>query len=129
MASAISIYLFISDELSHNRFHEKSKQIYRLEGEKYLTLPGPLGPFLMDKLPEVQNYIRIYSTKVLGKSVVIGINNQRFYTEGLIYADPEIFNIFTFPFLEGNSQTALSDLNSIVISEEISKNLFGRKTQ
>jgi putative ABC transport system permease protein len=127
MASAISIYLFISDELSYDRFHEKSKQIYRLEGEIYLTLPGPLGPFLMDKLPEVQNYARIYSTKVWGKSIVIGIDNQKFYTEGLIYADPEIFNIFTFPFLEGNSQTALSDLNSIVISEEISKNLFGRK--
>ncbi len=127
MASAISIYLFISDELSYDRFHEKSKQIYRLEKEIYLALPGPLGPFLMDKLPEVQNYARIYSTKVWGKSIVIGIDNQKFYTEGFIYADPELFNIFTFPFLEGNSQTALSDLNSIVISEEISKNLFGRK--
>lgn len=127
MASAISIYLFISDELSYDRFHEKSKQIYRLEGEKYLTLPGPLGPFLMDKLPEVQNYARIYSTSVWGKSIVIGIENQRFYTEGLIYADPEIFNIFTFPFLEGDPQTALSNLNSIVISEDMSKNMFGKK--
>ena len=42
------------------------------------------------------------------------------------YSDPGIFELFTFPMIDGDLKTALKEPNSIVITESIAKKYFNR---
>ncbi|MDH5707338.1 MAG: ABC transporter permease, partial [Candidatus Aminicenantes bacterium] len=51
---------------------------------------------------------------------------DKIYAERNIYlADPSFFKIFSFPFIKGNPETALSDRFSIVLTEQIAQKYFG----
>ena len=128
MACTLLILLWVKDELSYDRFHENGKDIYRIMsyGTKYMTegfdgTPAPLAPVIKEEVPGIQNYARFSDIPKL----VFKYADKVFYeTRGLI-ADPSIFEIFTFPFVQGDSKTALSEPLDIVITETMAKKYFG----
>ncbi len=128
MACTLLILLWIKDELSYDRFHENGKDIYRIMsyGTKYMTegfdgTPAPLAPAIKGEVPGIVNYARFSDVPKL----VCKYGDKVFYeTRGLI-ADPSIFEIFTFPFVQGDPKTALSEPLDIVITETMAKKYFG----
>ena len=125
MFVCILIFLYVKDELSYDKFHEKADRIYRISGDNNIIMTGPLAPLLKSELPEIEDYVRLYAPHIWsGISLVSSIDKQ-FYSERFYFADPSFFDIFTFPFLSGNPQNALKDVNSIVLTENMAKKYFG----
>ena len=128
MACTLLILLWVKDELSYDRFHKNGEDIYRIMsyGTKYMIegfdgTPAPLAPAVKEEVPGIVNYARFSDVPKL----VCRYGDKAFYeTRGLI-ADPSIFEIFTFPFVQGDPKTALTEPLDIVITETVAKKYFG----
>ncbi|MBN1352788.1 ABC transporter permease [candidate division KSB1 bacterium] len=126
----ILIMLWVQDELSYDRFHKNADNLYRIINykdkfqDKGAGTPAPLGPALKKEIPEIVNFTRIASPFPI---IVVKNGNNKFYENRLVYADPDIFAMFTFPFLQGNPATAFSDPHSIILTEAMAYKYFGNK--
>jgi len=127
MACTIFLLLLVFYEFSFDRYHKNSENIYRIvKGEKdknipnRATAPPSMAVALKNEFPEIIETVRIDNFG----SPVVGYNSKFFTERGIIIADPSIFKVFTFPFIQGNPETALIEPNSIVISETIVKKYF-----
>ena len=124
----ISMYVF--DELSYDRFHEKSDRIYRVSTISHLPQedrttamsPPLMGQWLIDNFPEVENMIRMERSTRSLKYKDISVPSTELW-----YADSSLFNIFSFHLLKGNPKKALAEPYSIVISESTAKKYFGEE--
>jgi ABC-type antimicrobial peptide transport system permease subunit len=130
MTCTLLILLWVQDELSYNRFHKNADDIYRVikiwrkgETAHYATTPAPLAPALKEEFPEIINSARY----TIGFRMVVAFGETAFYEDGGGFGDPSLFDLFDFPFLEGDPKTALSDPTSIVLSEEMAARYFGEK--
>lgn len=129
MACAILAILFVNNEVSYDRFHQNTSQLYRLtttitntDNSKQIfgTTGQVQGPAFKAAIPEIADYVRI-----LGVNDVNLIGNNKSLAIKNIYADSNFFNVFSFPLLHGNSAQALSNPNSIVLSQHTAINFFG----
>lgn len=128
MAICLMIFLFVYQELSYDRFHHKAEDIYRLsihlkmQGEERtepLTSP-PMGPDLLENLPEVINMVRmipLHPVKVWQDDRYVTIE------KGLL-ADSTFFEVFNFNLLQGDPATALAAPYSLVLTQSLSQKLF-----
>jgi putative ABC transport system permease protein len=131
MACCILLFLWVQDELSFDRFHENADEIYRVISEIHTVdkithnarTPNPLGPAVKEKYPEIINFIRYQG--FAGWLVQAG--DKSFINDNLGTADPSFFEMFTFPFLNGDPKTALNERYSIVITENMAKKYFGNE--
>jgi len=129
MAVGFLMLLFVFQETSFDRFHEKRDRIFRfsnavaVEGRQMnlLGLPGPLGPLLKETFPEVANATRLRSRGDL--SVAQG--EEKIELRQTIYAEPDFFKIFTARVLQGDREKMLEPPYSLVLTDESAKRLFG----
>ena len=125
MACCFLVFLWVKDELSFDRFHSNSQEIYRVvlnpQGtDIYHSYgPGPLGPALKAGYPEIINFTRMFG-EVNGP---LKYRNQVF-TGKVRGVSPSFFEIFTFPFIKGDSKNCLSEPRSIVLTEKMAAKLF-----
>jgi len=125
MACFIFVFLWVKYEHSYDRFHDKRDRIFLVlanQGSKEATADSSLrlGPALKKRFKEIEEFCRIR----FKNASLIG---TRYHEQKFYLADSTFFQIFTFPFVRGNPETALSGLNSIVITEETAGRYFGDK--
>jgi putative ABC transport system permease protein len=127
IAACLLLFLWVQDELSYDRYHEKADRIYRVvsqyeaEGKtrRFGWTSAPVGPALVNEFPGIEKAVRF------GRNgFVVSYQNKRF-VEQVYFTDPEVFDVFTFPLVKGNPKNALKEPHSIVISEEMSRKYFG----
>jgi len=131
MACCFLILLFVQDELSYDKYHGKADRIYRLVAlnksggeERHLAPIGaPVGEAFANAFPEIQKAARFNR----GERVLVTYRDKRFFEERFFYADPAAFDIFSFPIVKGNLQTALSAPFAVVITESVAYKYFGRE--
>lgn len=127
MVCALLILLYVQDELSYDRFHTKIDRLYRLDfagmmGETDLTTSesGPGTARIVAKdFPEVEAAVRLRRSG----GAFVAYKDQEF-KERWAFADSQFFDLFTFPLIQGNPQTALVAPNSVVISASMAKKYF-----
>jgi putative ABC transport system permease protein len=125
MAVVILIALFIRNELSYDKFHEKYDRIFRLisdnpaDKDSFAGTPAPLGPAMKENFPDIVDYVRLIDT-----SGVFKYKDKVFYEDRILMADNSIFAVFTFPLIKGDPQTALENKDSIVITQSMAKKYF-----
>ena len=98
MASAVLILLFVQDELSFDRYHEKSDRIYRLVNTGYnntdyagiAKINGPWGPAIRDEFAEVEEMTRF----VFYGQALMERGETRGYQSGGFFADSPVFDLF-----------------------------------
>jgi len=128
MASSILILLFVSDELACDRFHKNADNIYRVyaiieeNGEKLpvALTPKAVAGALEKDLAEIVNAVCL----ARGGNLLIKYTDQWFNEEQVGYTSPSFFEIFSFSFVRGNPQMALSEPDSIVLAESLAKKIF-----
>ncbi len=129
IACAILIMLWVVDELSFEKMHEKADQVMLLYkkfrmGEEYKlnsSLPYPLAPSLMEKIPEITDAVR-----VVRHEAVIS-NGTDYYSErNLCATDNAYFDIFSFRFIYGDPATALMEPYSLVLTRNQAEKYFGK---
>ena len=134
IACALFIFLWVSDELKIDAFHQD--RLFQVMQEVPMadgTLvadgsPGPLAEALVDEMPEIE---RALTTKMAPPGVFDGII---IYAEAILkarpqYAGREFFEVFSFPLIHGDKYQVLDDPYNIVISESLAKALFGSTTE
>lgn len=128
MASAILILLWIQNEVSYDRFHEKKDRIYeawtqsKMNGEinSWAITPKVLAKTIQADFPEIEQAVRLDG---LG-AVLFSFGDKRLTAAGNI-ADSNFFNVFSFPLLKGNIKTVLNDMHNVVLTEHLAKKIFG----
>jgi len=121
--------LFIKEERSYDRFHEKGKNLYRVlttrsddKGARG-TVAGtgqPQGPAFKKAVPEIEDYARLMGGDIKGDVIA---NNKTLNLQ-MLFADESFFNLFSFPLLRGDPKTALKDISSVVITETVARKYF-----
>ena len=128
LTCSIFIFLWVTDEIRFDRFHQDADRIFRVmenvnnsSGEiiTYEALPVPLAEKLQTDFAEVEHATH-YSWE---QRALFSYGNQSIY-EGGYYADPSFFKVFTFPTLEGDPGKLFSDVNSIVITRRLAEKYF-----
>jgi putative ABC transport system permease protein len=116
------ISLWVYDELSYDRFHEKADRIYRIGGtftdesgqfDQAVTCI-PLAPALKSDLPEVEDALRIDLNDAL-----VQLDDKKFVEDGLLAVDPSFLNFFDFKLISGDASTALQEPYTILLSESM----------
>lgn len=129
MACCVLILLWIDDEIRYDRFHEQTENLYRVVNDlnygpiSQITegTPYPLGPAMKEEIPEVMEAVRLLPIERL----LVAHGEKKYYEENFYFADPSLFEIFTFPFIQGDPLTALSSPSSIVITQDMASKYFG----
>ncbi len=130
MSCVILIFLWVRDEITYDEFNSNLENIYRVVIRDSSTnkirnsavTPAPLAYVLKNEYPEITQITRTASGRNL-----IKFDNKSFDENEILYADPGILNIFSFPLIAGNIATALSDPHSLVITEDAAEKYFGRE--
>ena len=120
LACVILIALYVRKELSYDTFHEKAERIARLT-HSYSFVQAPWGPTLKAEMPEVEDATRVYQRHY---QQLVTDDGKAFF-ETVYAAEQNFFDLFTFPFIEGDSATALANPNSLVLTESAAVRYFG----
>ncbi|UCC41476.1 MAG: ABC transporter permease, partial [Candidatus Aminicenantes bacterium] len=129
MACCLLIIFYIQYELSFDRFHTNADRIYRIVmdatiGSTNLKAPitnNPLSPTLIRDYPEV-----IASTRIRQIfKILVEYEDKQFYESGSLFADPSIFDVFSFPFIKGDPQKALVRPFTVVLTKTSARKYFG----
>ncbi|HTL09008.1 MAG TPA: ABC transporter permease [Chitinophagaceae bacterium] len=128
---SLFLIFYIKDELSYDRYHKKADRIYRInsyikekdkEVMNWAITPFPLAPALKKDYPEVEEAVRF-----VGNGRTMYKNGElRFYEDKVYYADSNLFKVFTYPFIEGDMNTALMAPNSMVLTQSVAEKYFGK---
>lgn len=118
----ILLSVYVTQEFSVDNFHEKKDRIYRLVTDKSSNFPPPMGEYLMDKYPEIENFSRFY----IGGGTV-SIDESQKHSIKYLFIDSSFYNIFSFKVIEGNPSEMLVSKYSIVLVDSYARKLFGNE--
>ena len=124
MACSIFILLWVQNELSYDQFHKNAATIYRLPGGD-ATNSGPMVPELKAKIPAIKNFVRFLY--VQPATTVFEMGAKRFEEKAVFYADSTLLQVFSFPLIKGNAETAMSRPDAVLITEDMAKKYFGKE--
>jgi putative ABC transport system permease protein len=129
---SLLIGFWVRDELSYDKFHRDPDRIYRVvkdfvtrDGSRTpdATTPSALAAALRKDLPEIESVTRIYPN--WNQKFLIRQTDAQFYEEGVYRVDSSFFDVFTFPFVTGNKQSAFQTPKSVVLTETMARKYFG----
>jgi putative ABC transport system permease protein len=131
LASTIFILLYVINEMTYDRFHEKSDRIYRvwISGSmpatemRHAVSSAPMAEALLNDYPEVEQAVRLRNAG--GRMVKRGDITFQETDDEFIFADSTFFDVFSFELLKGDPGTCLKEPRSIVLTEEYARKYFG----
>ena len=125
MACTILIMLWVQDEMSYNQYHKNIEDIYWMvewsRGESLWGSVTALGPALKKDYPEIKNIARYANGK---PRFLIQYKDKSFF-EKTLFCDYSIFEIFSFPIINGNAPPDKTDPYIIMLSQKKAAKFFG----
>jgi putative ABC transport system permease protein len=129
MASATLLLLVIHNESTYDDFQQNKAVLYKVWNRDIVNgaltcqdfTPKGLGPALVHEYPGITNMTRVddrWSVTIAGDKKMSSHVNV---------VDTSFLSMFSFPMIAGNRATALSNANSMVVTESMAKKLFGDK--
>ena len=131
IASALFLIIYIADELSYDRYHEKAGRIYRVSSTitetddqfTWIVAQIPFGHQVREDYPEVEAMVRFIN---FGRTL-FSYEEREFFEERFYYADSCAFDVFTWEFIHGSPHSALTEPNTIVLTSTVAEKYFGRE--
>ncbi len=125
---SLLLLLYITDELSYDRYHVNAENIYRIvsnikepdDAFTWASTQMPLKEELQDNYPEVINSVRIFGMA----RDLFKVGDKEFYESDFKLADSTVFEMFTYEFIAGDPATALDAPLSIVLTESVARKYF-----
>ncbi len=129
IACAGLIFLWAENELNWDNNNAKKSQLYQLEvnmtsdGNNFTmsSTPRPMGKAMQAEIPGITSTARVSDQ---GQRLLFNTEHKSLYSTGL-FADPSLFNMFSFDFVQGNAKNPLPQLYSLVITQSTAKKFFG----
>ncbi|MEM9328260.1 MAG: ABC transporter permease [Bacteroidota bacterium] len=131
MAAFMLITAFVTQEMSYDDFHTKKDRIYRLQyqysardEERVVSrVAFPVKQRLMENYPEVERIVRFYQNRI--DRTTLSFGDQMYTEDNVLFADPELLEVFDFELERGDPKTVLSQMNSIVLTKKAAIKYFG----
>lgn len=128
LACTILIYLWISDELNFDKFHEKDSQLFQVMGSTQMSndieiswaTSGLLADLLQEEIPEIEYSV---TTVTDAESNILSVDENSIQSVGL-YIGEDFFNLFSYNLIQGKPTEIFPNINSIILSEELALKLF-----
>ena len=128
ITGCLFIGIYISNELSFDKFHKNAERIARVTWEysyedtqtKTAVTGTKVGPEFTRRFPETKDFVRLMKYQT-----VLAVDDKMFEEKRFLYVDSSFFKIFSFPLLQGDPATALNAPNKLVITESIAEKYFG----
>jgi putative ABC transport system permease protein len=128
---SLLILIFIKNEISYDKFHEKKDDLYRMVFEMVNQdgriispqMTAPPAADMMEEFPEV-----VAATRITGyRNGYFTFQNKSYKSDGVIYADSLFFEMFSFQLISGDPETVLKEPFSLVLNEETAEKIFGNE--
>jgi putative ABC transport system permease protein len=118
------IVLYLLKEFSFDSYHADAKNIYRLVSmpDSSSEIDYRVKQAITNNFSQVKNACL---TATISQPTEISYNNNACYIDGIMSTDNNFFEVFTVPFVSGNSSTPFENINSVVLTESAAKTLFG----
>ncbi|KPJ69981.1 hypothetical protein AMJ44_01485 [candidate division WOR-1 bacterium DG_54_3] len=131
VACCLMIVLYVFDEISYDRYHEKADQIYRVGIDGFVNnmafhgviTCAPMAQTLVREFPEVTAATRLRNFGF----PVFRYENKVFSEERVFWVDQSFFDVFTVSFIKGDPNTALAEPNTIVLTRSMALKYFGHE--
>ena len=131
LTAFIFIFIYVSDELKYDKYHDKHQRIYRLESDfnigskhdMFAIVPIPLAPALKLEYPEIEEFVRFDNVD----NVLIKVGDKEFYEDNFYFTDSTIFEVFSHELVIGNKEGCLTEPNTAVLTRSIANKYFGDK--
>ena len=131
LACSILIFLYVLNEVTYDRFHEKAENIYRIgvRGQmmgnelNQAVTAAPMMEALLNDYPEVEMAVRLASFG----GWLVTYEEKKFHEtdETFKFADSTFFEVFNFKLLRGDPKTVLTRPRTIVLTESAARKYFG----
>jgi putative ABC transport system permease protein len=136
LTCVLAIGLYVADEYSFDKYHEKMDRIYQVtatidyNGQKMVwsTTPNKVVPSIVKDVPEVEKAARLFHHN-FGDLAFVSTDQLKSSETHFYWADQELFDILTIPFTAGDKKTALTRGNTVTISESTAIKYFGGSQQ
>lgn len=129
LACFLLVTLYVIDELSYDRYHDKADRIYRInsditlgESQKLPFTSDMMGAALKQDYPQVEEYVRIYNSN---GSKLIKKGTEYIKEVKVAHADSTFFKVFSLPLVAGDPASALKGPKTVVLSESAAQKYFG----
>ncbi|MEO9483905.1 MAG: FtsX-like permease family protein [Ekhidna sp.] len=131
IVSLFFILIFIEKELNYDKHHENVDRLYRISTETTIngkfvemaTSPPGLSRRLISDLPDIEASTRIVGFLGIQKNI-LKVDDRTFLEKKGYLADPNFFDILTYPIITGDKKTMLEKPQSIVLSHTLAKKIF-----
>ena len=128
MASAVLILLWIQNEVSYDKFHTNANRLCEIFGNDKvngeirtgMATPEIMAPGLKNDVPELEAVSRIS----WGEDYLLTVGDKTLKAKGNL-VDASFTSMFSFPLVSGDAKTVLSDPYSIVLTQRLSRKIFG----
>lgn len=128
MVGIILVSLYWNDELAYNQWNPNKDEVYAVSHrfnwsgkETYLSSSAvPEGPAIRENFPEVEDFMACSWPR----NGIVTTGNKSMFLEDYLPATSNFFDFFPFEFLYGTPKNSLTDLQSIVISEDWMNQLY-----
>lgn len=129
LACCIVILLYVANESSYDQYHRDAHRIYRvLEYRKVpaaefctARISAMVATVLKDYQNEVDKIARVFPVR----DALIKQDDMAAFEDRVVYTEPELFQVLTIPFLQGDPNTALQGTNGIVLTRRMAMKYFG----
>lgn len=130
LACTLLIFLWLSDEVSKDKFHADVDRIYHVVANIYnpegaITwpiTPGPLAEEIRNNIPEAEYVAHVADDGPR----LIQYQEKNFLPDGY-FTDPDFFKIFSYKIIAGDANNPLPDPSSIVLTKSLAEKLFGKE--
>jgi putative ABC transport system permease protein len=133
LVSCIVIGLYAYNELSFDKFNSNYANIYRInkntnekgkQAQQDGITPAELEPATTREIPEVAAATRF---RPWFNEMLVSYDTVHLKLDDVAYADASFLKVFSFPLINGDKNTALSEPSTAVITESTAKKYFGNK--
>lgn len=130
-AALLAIAFFIRKELNYNQFYDKIDNIYCVFTKDHTSknklgsnesVPA-LAKALRNEYPEVNDAALYYNSNL---RMLVNYKDKKFF-EQVQLADPDLFNIFSFPIIRGKIPKDRDEVNIVALSRKLAGKYFGDK--
>ncbi|MEQ9424697.1 MAG: ABC transporter permease [Cyclobacteriaceae bacterium] len=127
------IYMYVTFELSYDKFHDDSDRIYRVVTDQVVEADvltrdamsfAPEGRALMDELPEIEAFT---TTQKMWGNFNLRVGDQLFTEKAVVAADTNFLKLFNYPVIKGDASDPLREPDKMILTESTARKYFGNE--
>ncbi len=131
-AVALSFVVFISafvlQELGYDKALKNTKNVYVAKSGEFYGNSATMKEQLSEAMPEVEGCCRMIATASMGGVRLTYTHDGEEFKQNALAVDADFFQFFTFPFAEGDQNTALQTRDAVVVSKSFAERCFDGKS-